>query len=412
MEMDFMCLRGAEHIWIYGAGTVGKRVLHMLSEQALGLHIEGMVVSRLTEGQKAPQGYEIAQITDRERVSRESIFIVAVAGPLQEEIVETLRAEGCSRYILWKSEYISRRWYLSDWCLEDRSRGLAKVCLVLAGYKEFLWDTVFERLGRFVPGDVDVCILSSGVYSDRLSETARENGWSYLSTRVNDITLIQNIAIGHYEKAEWIYKMDEDIFVTQGCFEALMETYRGVEESGAYRICFAAPLIPVNGYGYIRILEHVGKRGCYEERFGRAYYGGYPESMIEKDAGAAQYMWGEGGEIPQLDRLNTQLGSTGGYSVCGVRFSIGFILLHRSIWESLGGFSVTGRLDLGVDEEELCRYGMLYAKAIIVSEGTAVGHFSFRQQTEKMRDFYEKNPRLFQIEGTEDSAGLSVEGRD
>lgn len=401
MEMDFMCLGGAEHIWIYGAGIVGKRVLAMLSEPALGLHIEGMVVSRLREGQEAPEGYQVAQITDRERVSRESVFIVAVAGPLQKEIVETLRAEGCSRYILWKSEYVSRRWYLADWRLEDRSRGLAKVCLVLAGYKEFLWDTVFERLRRFVPGDVDVCILSSGVYSGRLSETAQENGWSYLSTQVNDITLIQNIAIGHYEKAEWIYKMDEDIFVTQGCFEELMETYREVEASGAYRICFAAPLIPVNGYGYIRILEHVGKREAYEGRFGRAYYGGYPESMIEKDAGAAQYMWGAEGEIPQLDRLNRLLRDTGGYSICGVRFSIGFILLHRSIWKSMGGFIVTGRLDLGVDEEELCRHGMLYAKAIIVSEGTAVGHFSFGQQTEGMRRFYEKNPRLFQIEGTE-----------
>ena len=45
MEMDFMRLREAKHIWIYGAGVVGKRVWKLLSPEAFHLPIEGMVVS-------------------------------------------------------------------------------------------------------------------------------------------------------------------------------------------------------------------------------------------------------------------------------------------------------------------------------------------------------------------------------
>lgn len=238
MEMDFMQLRQAEHVWIYGAGVVGKRVLKLLSEEALHLPIDGVAVSKTAEGQTELDGYKVADITDTEAIHKDSIFIVAVSSGLQEEIVRTLLSAGYRNYILWKNEYAGKRWYLSRRRFEDRRRGASKACFVLSGYKEFLWDIVFERLKRFVPDDVDVCILSSGLYSDRLARIAWENGWSYLSTELNDITLVQNIAIDLFRNAEWIYKMDEDIFVTQGCFETLMQTCREMENGGSYHVCF------------------------------------------------------------------------------------------------------------------------------------------------------------------------------
>jgi len=400
MEMDFMELRQAKHIWIYGAGLVGKKVLKLLSEETFHLQIEGLVVSELSEGQKQQEGYRVVEITDTEVLEKDSVFLVAVSPKYQKDIIDTLLAAGYSRYIIWKNEFARQRWYLADYQLEDRRGRLSKACFVLSGYKEFLWDIVFGRLKQFVPEDVDVCILSSGMYSDKLSRIARENGWSYLSTELNDVTLVQNVAIKLFEEADWIYKMDEDIFVTQGSFETLMQTYVDVEQEGPYQVCFTAPLIPVNGYGHIRILDRLGKREIYEERFGKTVYGCHPESMLEKDINAAGFMWGAGGEIPQLDILNAMCSNDRDYSVCGVRFSIGFILFHRSTWEAMRGFSVSGKLDLGVDEVELCQHCMVQSKAIIVAENTVVGHFSFKQQAEKMREFYEKNQGLFRVEKT------------
>jgi len=397
MEFDFMQLRQAEHIWIYGAGMVGKRVLRQLSEETFHLRMEGLVVSELSEEQKQQDGCRIVEITDTEVLEKDSVFIVAVSPKYQKEIVDTLLAAGYRHYIIWKNEYARQRWYLADYQLEDRRRRLSKACFVLSGYKEFLWDIVFGRLKQFVPEDVDVCILSSGMYNEKLSQIARENEWSYLSTELNDVTLVQNIAIRQFEEADWIYKMDEDIFVTQGSFETLMRTYGEVEHKGPYQVCFTAPLIPVNGYGHIRILDRLGKREIYEERFEKAVYGCRPESMLERDINAAGFMWGAGGVIPQLDSLNALFSNGRDYSVCGVRFSIGFILFHRSTWETMKGFSVSGELDLGVDEIELCQHCMVQSKAIIIAENTVVGHFSFKQQAEKMREFYEKNQELFQI---------------
>ena len=50
-----------------------------------------------------------------------------------------------------------------------------------------------------------------------------------------------------------------------------------------------------------------------------------------------------------------------------------------------------------MDEIQLCRYCMIHSLAIGVAEDTVVGHFSFGQQTTGMRDFYEKNPELFEV---------------
>lgn len=396
MEKDFLSLRDAKHIWIYGAGIVGKRVWNALSQDEIGLKIEGMVVSE-KKGQDSNDECRVVEIGDIKTADSDTIFIIGVSAKYQEEVINTLSAHGYNNYVIWKNKFYTERWYLSGYKFEDRKKNLSKVCIVLSGYKEFLWDIVFERLEHFVPDDVEVCILSSGLYSERLSDIAEKAGWSYFSTKVNDLTLVQNMVIRLYEQAEWIYKMDEDIFLTEGCFEKLMQAQINVEKNEPYRIGFVAPLIPVNGYGHIRLLDYLGKRQRYEQLFERVYYGCYPESMLEKNIAAAQYMWGLGGEIPQLDELNSMFSEEWKYSVCGVRFSIGFILLHRSIWKAMNEFPVTGGIDLGADEVDLCKYCIVYSKAMIVAENTVVGHFSFKQQASDMREFYEKNQELFRI---------------
>ena len=77
----------------------------------------------------------------------------------------------------------------------DRRKRENKLCIILAGYKSYLYEDVFGRLVRYMPEDMDVCIVSSGLYAKELEEIAEAQGWSYLSTERNCITLAQNVAI-------------------------------------------------------------------------------------------------------------------------------------------------------------------------------------------------------------------------
>lgn len=140
---------------------------------------------------------------------------------------------------------------------ENRMKNKDKVCFILAGYKEFLWDIVFKRIKFFLQEDVEVCILSSGKYSQKLSDIAKQNDWSYLSTKRNNVSLIQNVAINLYTKAEYIYKLDEDIFITKGYFETMMKTLQDCEKNGEYRVGFVAPTIPINGFRICKCFKKI-----------------------------------------------------------------------------------------------------------------------------------------------------------
>ena len=48
----------------------------------------------------------------------------------------------------------------------DRSKHRKDLCIIIAGYKPYLYQDVFERLIRFLPEQMDVCIDSSGIYSE------------------------------------------------------------------------------------------------------------------------------------------------------------------------------------------------------------------------------------------------------
>lgn len=397
----FRELRKAKHVWIYGAGEIGKKALKLLSMKIFHLPLEGIVVSQYLDEKREIDGYVIKELKDSTFFAEGTIFVIAVSSKYQMDIIETLLSEGYENYIVWEYEFLKRIWCLADFQFENRQKGLKKLCYVLSGYKEFLWDSIFERLVRFIPEDLEVCILSSGVKSNKLSKIAKKNGWSYLYTSINDITLIQNIVISIFPDAEWIYKMDEDIFVTRNCFENMLRTYQRIEAQEPYHIGFIAPLIPVNGYGYIHILNYLKKLNVYEKKFGRAICGGNFESMIEKESKTAEFMWGENAEIPVLDELNHIFSKNQVYSVCGVRFSIGFILFKPKIWEDMGGFTVSGDKDLGVDEIELCQYCIIHSLAMIIAENSVVGHFSFGKQTEGMKKLYHERPDLFQIRQVE-----------
>lgn len=282
----------------------------------------------------------------------------------------------------------------------DRSKHRKVLCIILAGYKTYLYKDVFERIIRFMPKDIDVCLVSSGLYSEDLAQRAEKQGWSYLSTKRNCVTLVQNVAIRLHEQAEYIYKIDEDIFVTDGCFQTLMNTYKRVETQEAYEVGFVAPLIPINGYGHMRVLDKLGLKNIYEELFERPIYASHPGRMIENNGEVAKFFWGEGGYVPPIDEMNRRwMAEEFRYSVCPIRFSIGFILFKRKLWEDMDMFPVLkDNPCMGLDEEEICSYCMVHSKAIVVAENTVVGHLAFGGQNEVMKDYYYHNTELFHIQ--------------
>jgi len=281
----------------------------------------------------------------------------------------------------------------------DRSKHRKVLCMILAGYKTYLYQDVFERIIRFIPDDIDVCLVSSGLYSEDLAQRAEKQGWSYLSTKRNCVTLAQNVAIRLHDQAEYIYKVDEDIFVTQGCFETLMDTYKKVETQEEYEVGFVAPLIPINGYGHMRVLDKLGMKAVYRERFERPIYASHPDRMIENSGEAAKFFWGEGGYIPSIDEMNQKwMAEDFQYSICPIRFSIGFVLFKRTLWENMGMFPVIeDNPCMGLDEEQICSYCIVHSKVIVVAENTVVGHLAFGRQNEAMKEYYYQNTERFRI---------------
>lgn len=271
---------------------------------------------------------------------------------------------------------------------ENRSNNSEKLCIVLAGYKPYLYPAVFGRIARYAPADMDMCICSSGSYAEELSALCREHGWSYLSTKKNNVSLIQNIAIHLHPHAEYIYKLDEDIFITENYFEHLLAAYKHAEQ-GNYIPGALAPLIPVNGYGNCRVLEKLGLTAEFEKRFERPKYqmGAFRE--IEKNPEAVKFIWGEGGFVPSIDEMNARFAADPPEErPCAIRFSIGAILFKRSLWQEMRCFPLGWRNGMGCDETALCAWCCLSSQPLMVSENVVAGHLSFGPVNNEMKEYF------------------------
>jgi hypothetical protein len=289
-----------------------------------------------------------------------------------------------------------RKKLTKKYIFESRKKNYKKVCFILAGYKEFAYDIVFGRIKKFCPNDVEVCILSSGKYSKELSEIAKKNGWSYLSTKVNNVSLVQNVANNLFDKAEYIYKLDEDIFITENFFDMLYKTHIDCEKKGEYKVGFVAPTIPINGFGHMIILKKYNLINKYEELFEKPIFAAGADRMIENNPDVAKFMWGEGGYLPNIDQISKDLSKDKfEYVACPIRFSIGAIIYKRDLWKKMGMFAIHKGSGMGQDEVDICSLAMKDSNAIIVSKNTAVGHLSFGKQNQPMREFFETNKKVF-----------------
>lgn len=277
----------------------------------------------------------------------------------------------------------------------NRSKGYTQLLIVLAGYKEFSYTAVFSRIQRYLEKEIDVCVVSSGKYSEKLEAICQENQWSYLSTKENNVGLVQNVAIKLHPKAEYIFKLDEDIFITKKYFANMLKAYKHAEQCD-YNPGLVAPILPINGYGYMRILEKCNLTGLYTERFGRPKYTSESSEPIISNPDVAQFFWA-GGVVPSIDELNTQFSASPiEERPCPIRFSIGAVLFKRSLWEEMRYFSVNRwNAGMGKDEEKICLHCCLKSRPVMVSENIVVGHLSFTEQNAVMREYYTEHEEEF-----------------
>ena len=299
-----------------------------------------------------------------------------------------------------KEEKMKRKRVHGNYTFENRQKGKNILCMILAGYKEYLWDDVFARIAKFSKNvDMDICIVSSGVYKDTLSVIAKKNDWSYLSVEKNNVALTQNIAIDIHKKATKIFKLDEDMFLTKNYFKQSLLTYEKVQKEGEYKIGFVAPLIPINGYSYVDVLKKLNLLKDFEKKFGKVCRDPGNDTKIIQSPEIAKYLWGETREeLRNIDLLSEKFSKEKfSYSVCPIIFSIGSILFTRDVWEEMGRFKVTKGTSMGYDEAQICQHCMLKSRAIIVSENTLVGHFSYGPQTKDMIKFYKEHKEIFEL---------------
>lgn len=296
----------------------------------------------------------------------------------------------------WRSRLRGR------YSLENRSKGSDRLCIVLAGYKEFLYPAVMGRLKKYTPSDMDICIMTSGLYSESMSKMCAENGWSYLCTKRNNVSLIQNIAIHLHPKAEYIFKLDEDIFITEGYFENMIRAYHHAEQ-GDYVPGVIAPLIPVNPYGNVRVLEKFGLSEKFTEMFEKPKYSCDLKRQFYKNPEAAKFFWGEGGYVPNIDEMNKKVSEDPiEERACPVQFSIGAILFKQELWIDMMGYPVSRRRNIASDELALCSFCCLSSRPLMVTENVLVGHLSYLSQNATMKKYYMEHQDKFMVPETPD----------
>lgn len=276
---------------------------------------------------------------------------------------------------------------------EKRSNNCSTLCYILAGYQDYLWDNVFERIKRFAGKDIDYCIVSSGIYSERLAQIARENDWSYLWTDTNQVAYIQNLVIELHPLAKRILKMDEDIFVPEGFFDAMEKAMDEAEQFGEYRIGFLAPIVPLNCCGYVSYLNISGNKEEFAKCFGRAYRHHY--AGVCEEAKAAVWLWESCGNF---DRMAKKIALNQGFETYNCYYNIGCIMYTRERWILMGTWPVeVGSTGMGQDEVHLIEDNQKKDMVIYEAQNILVGHFAFGSQKDSMRRLYEKKPEIFSI---------------
>lgn len=275
----------------------------------------------------------------------------------------------------------------------NRSKGRKSLCYVLAGYEQTLWDTTLARIEAFQSEEFDYCIVSSGKYDSYLDELAARNQWSYLYTEQNQVCFIQNLVVSLHPDAEYIIKMDEDIFIGKDFFTKMLNGFQRAEAEGEYRIGFAAPVIPLNCSGYVSYLDAIGGKEDYEQKFGRAYRSRF--SAVFSIAETAEYLWDT---MDTFDDMADRFAQNSEYKICDCYFNIGCIMFTRNRWLMMGKWPENpDETGMGIDEGYIYRDNCEKDMSIYEIQGALAGHLAFGHQKQRMLKYYQEHMDKFRI---------------
>jgi hypothetical protein len=292
----------------------------------------------------------------------------------------------------------------TDYVFSYRGRNAANLTLVLAGYQPFYWDLVFERLkvnqDQFEE-EMDICIcIPKGVAGarERIESYCAQYGWSSLFISDDLLAQAQNTAISLFPEAKWIYKIDEDIVLSERYFNNLKSAYFHAERDQFYDVGFIAPLINLNACCTPVFLQTIGLFDKCKDIFGPYKIVGkdFMMSNVHRNTSFAQFVWENTMPFDDVAQKIYER-NQGKIEICSIRFSIGAILFTRDFWERIGKFVVVNVGVMGAEEAQVNNYCQEHMLGIYVAADTLVGHLGFGPQKEACKRFYEDNKESIHI---------------
>ena len=404
-----------ERILIWGAGEDCKKNIIFIPNE---WEIMAIIDSDLKKQNFKWQETQIKIISPYEIQNYEYDFIVIMTTSFEKEIFRILMEMkiptmkvimGCRNKIRNTTIEDNQKFFInqavrkkaqldSEYKFESRKKDCKRLFYVLAGYKQELWDDIFGRVKLFLPEDTDVCLLSSGLYNETLSAVASANGWSYLSTKVNDVAIIQNLVISLFQEADMIYKMDEDIYITKDCCKKMEDIYYKIKYENKFDIGMVGPMIPLhtNGFLFIKAMQ---LEKDYQEKTGHIFkWGGrWGDSGYAFDAEIPKFLWAQG----NIDDLNRKLSTRNPeYYITPVKYAICFVLFSRRLYEEMGGFFVNrecASFGIAGDEGQISDFCMQHCYLNVVALNTLCGHFCYPPQKEAMLQFRKEHYYYFEV---------------
>ena len=290
-----------------------------------------------------------------------------------------------------------KRLFAKRYIFDNRQTESENLLIIVAGFQPYYWDQVFARVNssRETFGEsLDICVcVPEGIDGSRedLRQRCEQLGWSFLYIHLDLLSQVQNTAIQLHPHAQWIYKIDEDIIMSQDYFKRLKQSYINADSKSYCPIGFMGPLLNINAACAPYFLKSVD---AYDEY--KANYGEYrikfqkEDDLIHKSRELAEFIWGKSVPFDDVaNRIYTK--NKGTFAASPVRYSIGAILFSRDYWKQIGGFKVGILGQMGLEEEQICGFSLVNFKPIFIALDVFAGHLGFYTQKETCRRFFEKH---------------------
>lgn len=294
--------------------------------------------------------------------------------------------------------YEKERWrYGSKYVIEGEKANKKYLLYVLAGYKEYLWGDVFSRIKDFQIDDLEVCIASSGKYCNELSRICKENGWIYVSTKLNNMCVLTNIILREFNRAEYYFKLDEDIYIPENYFTDMINGYEQIEKKETnYKIGYVCPLLPLGSYSMREYLIEKNEIIDFEKKFGHLYFGGpQVNSSFRENKGIDQFVWNV---IKVFDNEAMRIRNKGfSYTLCPIRTGIAAIMFKREFWDQIGSLKRPKGVGWGEqgDEAQLTAFCACNYLVNFRVDNVMVGHFAFGGAEPSVLKLKEQHPEYF-----------------